>query len=76
MRIPLIEGPRRNGVYAAYVSNVEFAVNGVAIDKQASHDRNDGVWVRVVVESVDSVRCFSALLVLRFPLDKDLTVES
>ena len=56
MRIPLTEEPRRNGVYAAYVSNVAFAVNGVAFDKQASFGRNDGVWARVVVESVDTVR--------------------
>lgn len=55
MRIPVTEEPRLHGVYAAYVTNVAFAVNGVDFDKQVSRGRNDGIWTRVVVESVDPV---------------------
>ena len=44
-------------MYAVYVSNENLAVNGVAVEKQLSQTRCDGVWARVIPETVDVVSC-------------------
>ena len=52
MRHPLEDMPYRNGLYATYVRNEDFAINGVSVNKQTSRDQTDGIWCRIVIDTV------------------------